>query len=167
MDFEGANVRCTDKMTLPAFQEDVPRLETPQSAEEWGREVQANSNSSSGSAGHPRRCKPCAFYHLEKGCATGDSCNFCHLCELHEIKERKHRQKKWKRKRRFMQSCQAAAATVAAASVATAATASSADAIAIDPSVPAAELRALVLAWNELIFAENCWLHAVGCPEVI
>jgi len=54
---------------------------------------------SMGSFGHDlRRCKPCAFVHVEKGCANGVDCPFCHLCEPGE---KRRRQKLKAEKRRF------------------------------------------------------------------
>jgi len=109
-------------------EEDLRQLEPSQSAEKCGSE--AKSNFSVGSAGHAaRRCKPCAFYHADKGCANGQNCTFCHLCEPGEKKRRQ--KQKWERKRRFMQNRQAAAAAAAVTAVA----ASPADAIMIVPSV--------------------------------
>lgn len=52
--------------------------------------------SATGNAGHiSGTCRPCAFVWKEKGCSSGDNCDFCHLCEPGEKKKRQ------KEKRRY------------------------------------------------------------------
>jgi hypothetical protein len=34
-------------------------------------------------------CRPCAWFHKEKGCQNGRECNYCHVCTDGELKSRK------------------------------------------------------------------------------
>lgn len=46
-----------------------------------------------GSSSHSvGKCKPCAFFHREVGCANGAACSFCHLCDSGE-KQKRRKQK--------------------------------------------------------------------------
>lgn len=44
---------------------------------------------SAGSAQHPHKCKPCAWYWKPEGCESGKNCVFCHMCPDGELKNRK------------------------------------------------------------------------------
>mmetsp|Transcript_52040 Transcript_52040/g.100587 ORF Transcript_52040/g.100587 Transcript_52040/m.100587 type:complete len:344 (-) Transcript_52040:97-1128(-) len=133
----GANVRGTATVSFESFFTESAEEPLQPIEEKSSHEAQANTKLSVGSAGHlQRRCKPCAFYHLEKGCDNGENCTFCHLCEPGEKKRRQ--KQKWERKRRFMQNRQAAAAAAAAASAAV--SASSASVLLIHPRVPSADI---------------------------
>lgn len=54
-----------------------------------------------GSAGHEqRKCKPCAFINMDRGCQSGADCTFCHLCPPGEKKVRSKDRRKaaWDRR---------------------------------------------------------------------
>jgi hypothetical protein len=44
---------------------------------------------SRGSASHPGKCRPCAWFWKAQGCQSEQDCSYCHLCPEGELKSRK------------------------------------------------------------------------------